>query len=430
MLKFDDNTINLIKYINKCGFKAYIVGGAIRNQILGIEVKDIDIVIDINENNLYNIFSKYNLKKYKNKEVYGLNFNESYYEITILNGLTIEENLRNRDFKINAIAYNLVDGIIDPLNGLYDIKNKVISSCAFPEKCINADPIRILRTIRFEASLGFTTQENLYTSIIKNCDIINLCSKELIAKELNYILLSDVPSYYIRKYKEVFFEIITDLKKCYKLDQHNPYHSYDVFDHIMKVLDKTALNLVLRLAALYHDIGKPKTFTIDNKGIGHFYNHYTVSMEIVKKDLTDFGYSHDIVTRVSHLVLYHDNQVTEDKKSQMKFLKMFGTNDIDLYFNLKRADIYGQNPDKLDRLDVIDKIYLSVLDLIKSKVFIEKKDLKISIKDINQITNNETKSSLIYDNIYDLVLDSKLNNEHKVLIEYIKKREKINEKIS
>jgi len=167
------------------------------------------------------------------------------------------------------------------------------------------------------------------------------------------ILLSDTPSILIKQNKEYIFSIIPELKECENFNQHNDYHHLDVLEHILSVVDNVDNNYILRIAALFHDIGKPFCFKLDEKNIGHFYGHWVKSCEIFNKYLNIFNLKEEEIELINNLIYYHDlNPILENKE---KFIDIFKDN-IDLLVSLKKADILSQNPKYLYRLEEIDKI--------------------------------------------------------------------------
>ena len=177
---------------------------------------------------------------------------------------------------------------------------------------------------------------------------------------LETILLSDNPSNLIRLHKQDIYKLIPELEKSDRFNQHNDYHIYDVLEHILKVLDNVGDNYLLRIVALFHDIGKPYVFTKDEKGVGHFYGHWTKSKEIFNKYKNMFKLSPEEIELINNLIEYHDLNITKDN---MNFFKDLFKENIDLLLTIKRADILSQNPKYNNRLEDLDKIEQMILKL-------------------------------------------------------------------
>ena len=348
---FNPDALTSIEILNSHGYLAYIVGGAIRDYFLNCSCVDYDITTNASLDEICEVFKDYKPKIYANNKCVGIKINETHLEISAFKGNTIEEDLYNRDFSINSIAYNPRDGFVDPYNGINDIKNKIIKTINNPVDVIRIDPLRILRALRFSAIYDMKIDDELENKLIELKDLLNLVHPMRFEHEINPIFLSNRCSYYISKYKEIFKVLFKPLIECDGFNQHSKWHIYDVFNHILKVVDSTSNNLVLRLAAFFHDIKKPECFKPDLDGEGHFPNHYLKSANYAKEILEYYSYNHRIVERVYHLVLYHEARLELDDKMLLEFLVQFGKEDIDLFFELQKADIMGQNPELLFRLD-------------------------------------------------------------------------------
>ena len=163
-------------------------------------------------------------------------------------------------------------------------------------------------------------------------------------EELYKILLSDKPKEEIIKKEDEIFKLIPELKICKGFDQHNEWHIYDVYDHILNVIDNVRPNIVLRLSALFHDIGKPDKFILDENGIGHFYGHWDKSKEIFEKFSLKYNINKDISNKVSNLIYFHDKNMSKLKKEEIEeILKVFDLEGIEMLFELKKADLLSQN---------------------------------------------------------------------------------------
>ena len=173
--------------------------------------------------------------------------------------------------------------------------------------------------------------------------------------KLYEILMDDKPSILIKENEDYIFSLIPELKVCKGFNQNNPWHIYDVYEHILHVVDETPEDLSLRVVALFHDIGKPSTYTEDEKGIGHFDNHWNVSKDI----FLDFCKKYDIkdlpIDRIADLIEYHDIRIKELDETTMELFKDFDKDFINDLFSIKRADLLGQNPEYHYLLDTYEK---------------------------------------------------------------------------
>ena len=366
--------------LNDNGFDAYIVGGAVRDFILDLPVSDYDIATNATLDQAIEVFKDYECKKYISKNItIGVKLNHTYFELSSFKGSTIEEDLSNRDFSVNSLAYHPSLGLIDPYHGLADLVSKRLRTIRDIDRVIKEDPIRILRAIRFYESRGLILDLDLKNYILKNASLLEEVKNERIQKEINPIFLSDKPSDYINEFKEVFFALFPPLLNCYGFDQKCPkWHNFDIFNHIMRVLDSTKCDLILRMSAFFHDMGKYDCYVLGDDGVGHFYNHAVKSEEYARLYLTKYKYNKYFIDRVCHLVYYHDYPLVPKERNVLRFIYQFGTKDLDLYLGLKRADILGQTPDLYYKLEDIDEIQAIIKSLFDNDKIITYRNLKIN----------------------------------------------------
>ena len=170
---------------------------------------------------------------------------------------------------------------------------------------------------------------------------------------LKDVLIGNNPYEYIRNNKDEIYKIIPELKVCDGFDQHNDYHIYDVLEHILHVLDYVENNYLLRIAALFHDIGKPECFILDDEGIGHFYGHWNKSIEIFNKYIDLFDLSDSDVKLIIDLIYYHDLSMTRDN---IPLFESIFNDKLNLLISLKKADILAQNSKYSDRVVELEKL--------------------------------------------------------------------------
>lgn len=369
--------------LEKSGFEAYIVGGCVRDTLLGIEPSDFDITTVALPEEIERIF-----KNEKTIDI-GRDFgtikvilDREEVEITTfrregdyLDGRrpewvefvpTIEDDLSRRDFTINAIAYNEKRGIIDPYNGRKDLEENIIRSVGNPEKRFKEDYLRILRAVRFSTILDFRIEENTFKAGKKCSQSISKVSMERIREELFKILLSPIPSKGIRTMESinVLETILPEIVPAIGFDQQNPHHDKDVYNHTLCALDNSPPILKVRLAALFHDVGKIHTFSLDEKGVGHFYGHDKLGAEITKKALKRMKTSNKLTKEITTLVKEHMNHHSEFKDKGLKrLMRRVGKENIYDLFELQKADRKCSNKDaSIEHILDMEKRLESILE--------------------------------------------------------------------
>lgn len=447
-MKFElNNDVEFIlDILNKNG-EGYIVGGSVRDILLGVSPKDYDFTTNIAYSTLKELFKDYNPKEIgKHFGILMIKINGIHYEIAkfrkdigILNGRhpesvkfvdEIAEDLKRRDFTINAMAYSRKNGLIDLYNGSSDIKNKLIRFVGDPSLRIKEDALRILRAVRFVSALGFDLETETKKAILKNKLQLKKISKERIREEFSKILLSDYVDKGLLLMKElgILEIIIPEIEMLYEFNQNNPHHHKDVFAHTVSVVKNTQKDLLTRITALFHDIGKPNTHSIDKNGISHYYGHENNSAEIASAALRRLKFPNDFIRDVD--VLIRNHMIIFEKpgaKAIKKFICKVGIENLDKIFDHFYADMSSKKP-PVD-YSLIDSLKSKVDEIIDKNENIEKQDLEINGNDMLALKIQQKQISKIKNEIYEKVLDGNLENNKKDIVNYIMNTKGINEEL-
>ncbi len=350
------------------GHDSYIVGGAVRDHLMGMIPNDFDICTDALPSEVLQLFSEYRVIEtgIKHGTVTVL-INDTAVEITTfrtessysdnrhpdsVNFTTdIIMDLSRRDFTVNAIAYSPIHGYVDPFSGINDINDKVIRCVGEPEKRFSEDALRILRALRFSSTLDFDIDNDTSCAIFKLSDNLFHISKERIRDELVKLICGDRVLKILRDYRSVFAQIIPRLQSTFDYNQNNPHHSYDLYTHIIKTVSSLPKDPVLRIAGLLHDIAKPDTASKDEDGISHYYSHARISAEIAEKVLRDLRFSNNDVDRICTLIHYHDGVIDENERSVKRRLNQLGKERFFDLLELQRADNASQTNNASLRLE-------------------------------------------------------------------------------
>lgn len=423
-LKISDTVKIVLTSINKLGYDAYLVGGSVRDSIIDRKNNDYDICTNMPLEVLNSIIPSFIVMKENNNRNTGIiSLNGYNIEISSYKGETILDDLKERDFTMNAIAVDKTGYIIDPFDGILDIKNKTIKLIKKDGMGFLKDPLRIMRAIRLAGQLNFEIDDDCLKEMEKKKVLLDYVKEERIYSELKKILLLDKPSIVLRKYKNILFQILPELKPMDSFEQNNPHHTYNVFEHTMLVLDSTEANLLLRLTALFHDAGKPKSYIKDEKGIGHFYGHPLVSDQLFKECSKRLKIDKKTVAIVSKLIRFHDDAFGLKEKSIKKLLLKFNEDELKLLFKIKAADIMGRNPEDIEKdLKSLEQVQQVYLDYLKTNPCLNVKDLKINGDNLIQLGFNGKIIGDILNDLFTKVFDGSLKNDEKELEEYITKR--------
>jgi UDP-N-acetylglucosamine pyrophosphorylase/tRNA nucleotidyltransferase/poly(A) polymerase len=345
----------ILEKIESHGYEAYIVGGAVRDLYMNRPVSDWDIASNARPETVKSIFDKTldtgidfgTVKiKHKNSWVEMTTYRKDSLKsdgrrpdyVTYSNDLI--EDLKRRDFTMNAMVMTKEGQIIDHFNGKKAINKKIIETVGDAKSRFNEDYLRVYRYVRFTSQLNFSPNPKL-DQVILDSDLNKNISFERIQVEFNKILMSDHPSLGLKHLKDLglLSYILPGMEKTYDFNQHSPYHHLDVFNHSIRAVDCTPKNLDLRLATLLHDIGKPETFILE-EGSGHFYGHASESSKTAEIILKRLKYSNKQIKKVVLLIHHHMRLIDlNNEKSIRKFIRKLGTENIYPWLQLRRADM-------------------------------------------------------------------------------------------
>lgn len=434
----------IIDTLYKNGYNAYIVGGCVRDSIMRKNPSDWDICTSSLPKETLKCLEKSNVSENGLKHgTVTVCYDKIPYEITTFRvdgdyfdnrhpeKVTFVRNLRDdlarRDFTVNAMAYNNREGLCDFFGGVSDIENKLIRCVGEPDKRFNEDGLRIMRALRFASVLGFDIDKKTSDSIHRNCSLLKNISAERIMSELIKLLSGQNVEKVLLDYSDVMCVIIPEIKPMIGLNQHNPHHIYDVWEHTVKAVANTPADKILRLSALFHDIGKPKTFFTGKDGIGHFYGHPEVSEKITQNILRRLKFDNKTSEQVRMLVKTHDIQIIPEAKYLRRVLAKTGAEMFRRLLYIKRADALAQNPiyisEKLEYIDNLEKIFNEQLkelsDFTLKSLAVNGNDLiKLGITDGKQIGKCLKK-------LFAMVIDGNVKNDKNILLDTAKKMYKI-----
>lgn len=440
---FSEIEIEILRKLNKYG-KAYIVGGAIRDILLGLEPKDIDFTTNLPYETLKNLFSEYNPKETgKAFGVLRIRVNDTEYEIAKFrednyvekDGLKIvpedkkvefvddiKDDLARRDFSINAMAYNEVDGIVDLYNGQKDIENKIINFVGNAEERIIEDPLRILRAFRFMSRLGFSLSEKTVEAIKKQKNLLISIPEERITMEFSKLLLGENIKNTLTAMKDtgVLELIIPEFKATYDFNQYNPHHNLDLFNHIISVVSKVPSDLELRYTALLHDIAKPVVQTFDEKGIAHYKTHEIVGADMARAILTRLKLPVKLIDTVEdiikkHMVLYRD---VTDKKFN-KLLSEMGYDNLLRLIEHCNADNSSKNNEVVNPEN---DLYERLKRAVEKQMQVTVNDLVLNGRDLMEMGFKGTEIGKIKGELLEKYLSEEIPNEKEEMLAYVKEK--------
>lgn len=435
---------SIIRTLEGAGYEAYAVGGCIRDSIMGKEPSDWDICTSALPEDTLRVLGRHNIVENGMKHgTVTVRIEDCNYEITTFRTdgeyldnrhpsevtfvRDLREDLSRRDLTVNSLAYNDSRGIIDLFGGISDIEHHRICCVGDPDKRFNEDALRILRALRFSSQLGFEIEKNTSESILRNAGLLVNISAERIMSEFMKILTGSHCEKLLMEYRDVFAVFIPEIRPMFDFRQRNPHHSYDVWEHTVKVTSFAEPDPILKLASFFHDIGKPRTFTIDERNVGHFHGHPEVSAMLAREILRRLKSDNHTINTVCLLIKLHDQRPPANAKSVRQLVAKTGTECFPMLMSLKRADAKGQNPlmlgEKLRYIDELEGIFYA--ELANNAVF-SLKQMALNGYDLQQIGIREGKRiGIILNELLALVIEGELPNDHdRLLIEAFKLNER------
>ena len=343
-----------LKLLDENAFDAYVVGGCVRDALLGHQPQDYDICTDALPEEIAKVFSKYQLVRSGEKHgTIGVVMDGQVYEITTFRTegtysdsrhpdwvafvSDLKKDLSRRDFTINAMAYSPARGWIDPLGGQEDLEKKLLRTVGEPAQRFSEDALRIIRGVRFSMRFGLEPHPDTEAAMLSMAGTMEHLARERVFTELCK-LLPDATAADLTRYAPVLCQVIPELTPCMGFQQHNPHHEFDVYTHTAQVVEACPKELTVRLAALLHDIGKPATFTQDANGVGHFYDHASIGANMADQILHRLKASNALRQQVVTLVEQHMTPLTPDPKLLRRRLAKLGQETLLQLLDLQEAD--------------------------------------------------------------------------------------------
>ncbi len=430
----------IIEKLEQAGFEAYAVGGCVRDSLLGTEPEDFDIATSALPGEVEEVFQGERLVKTGIKHgTVTLVFEGSPFEITTFRvdhdyqdrrhpskvefTKSIEKDLARRDFTVNAMAYNERCGMIDPFGGREDIKAGVLRAVGDPRERFNEDALRIMRALRFSSTFGFEIESLTREALFENKELLKNVSAERVSSEFIKLICGKNASRVVTEYVDVLGVMLPELLKMKGFDQRNPHHVYNVLEHTAAVLENVPPKAALRLAALFHDIGKPRCFTLDENGIGHFYGHAEIGAEMTEKISRSLKLDFTTEKEVVSLVKWHMVQIEPTQRAVKRALNKLTPGLFFELIELKRGDALGCGTSR-----PIDEEYYSAIeriarDILEQGQCFSLRNLAVNGSDLIAAGMEPGRElGKVLSELLEKVLNDELPNEKETLLDFAKRK--------
>ncbi|MDF2821495.1 MAG: hypothetical protein K0R15_1936 [Clostridiales bacterium] len=428
----------IIKKLTESGYEAFAVGGCVRDTLLNVLPKDWDITTSAEPFEIKKIFRKtidtgikhgtvtvmlqgegFEITTYRIDGEYQNNRKPKNVEFTS----SLIEDLKRRDFTINAMAYNATIGLVDEFNGIKDLEDRVIRCVGNPNDRFEEDALRMLRALRFSAQLGFDIEENTKAAIKNNAELLRNISAERVQVELTKLITSNNPGTIMLAYELGITNIVLpEFDKCVITPQLNKHHIYNVGQHSIVAMENIPNNHILRWTMLLHDIAKPVTKTTDSNGVEHFYGHPVKGENLALKILKRLKFDSNTIDRVTRLIRHHDDKININNKSIRKSVSKVGVDIFEDLLLVQKADALAKNPlMNKKRLFEISEIEKKYHEIVSENQCLTIKQLAINGKDLLDLGIPQGKRvGEILSSLLDQVLDNPEQNDREILINIVK----------
>ena len=430
----------IIHTIWAAGFEAYAVGGCVRDSILGRVPDDWDITTSAKPEDIKKLFKRTidtgiehgTVTVMLGKEGFEVTtyridgeYEDSRHPKEVTFTSNLREDLKRRDFTINAMAYNDEVGLVDIFEGILDIEKKVIRCVGNAKERFTEDALRMMRAVRFSAQLGYSIDEGTKEAIKELAPTLQKISAERIQVELVKLVTSNNPDYLRIAYETgITAQVLPEFDLCMKTEQNNPHHMYSVGEHTLWAMKYIQADKVLRLAILFHDMGKPEALTTDEKGIHHFYGHNEISSQIAREVLRRLRFDNDTIHKVERLVFYHDYRPNLTDKFIRRFVTKIGKELFPFYLLVQKADAMAQSEykreEKLHNIETADKIFQGIMEPEECLCL---KDLAVTGKDLIDLGIKPGKEiGEILNKFLEMVIENPELNQKEILLNNLSKK--------
>ena len=436
MIAIPDPARQVLEQLNNSGFAAFVVGGCVRDSLLGRIPGDWDITTAALPQQVHEALAgipvldtglkhgtvtalvgdhRLEITTFRTEGVYSDHRRPD--SVTFAN--TIEQDLSRRDFTVNAMAFSPKTGLIDPFGGKTDLKNGILRAVGDPEKRFDEDALRILRGLRFAARLNFAIEEQTARAMFAQKHLLSALAAERVQAELLPLLCAPGAVPVLRQYREIFAVILPELVPMFDFDQQNKHHLYDVWEHTLHTMEHIPPRPDLRLVMLLHDCGKPARFSIDFRGDGHFYGHAAESAHRAEAALTRLRCDKETVARVTRLIALHDHDILNSEKSLLRWLRKVGEDDLRDLLTIKIADNLGQHPRYL-RVERFQTTLASLDALLQKQPCFDRAALAVTGRDLLALGLRGPDIGAALDRMVEAVIEGRIPNEKEALLKTLR----------
>ena len=433
-----ENVQCCIRLLENAGYPCYVVGGCVRDALLGLQPHDYDLCTAATPDQIKAIFRDfpqihagekhgtigiifpgaevYEITTFRTEGTYG----DSRHPDWVAFVTDIRQDLARRDFTVNAMAYSPLRGFVDPFGGQQDLKNHLLRAVGVPDQRFSEDALRILRGVRFSVTYDLIVEPATLGAMVALAPSMDMLARERVFDELCKLLLK-INGKQLVAFAPIITQVIPELAAAVHFDQRNPHHRFDIYTHSAYVVEETPPQLHLRWAALLHDVGKMATFTLDDNNIGHFYGHADAGAETAQQILRRLKAPNDLREKVVQLIKLHMIRIEPNIKSVRRWISRLGQETFADLLALQEADTGSKGTGVAATESTFSQLRSLAAQIQAENACLCLRDLAVNGHDLKALGYEGAEIGNILHNLLDAVLDEQLPNDKQILLSHIEK---------
>ena len=428
----------VLQTLERAGYEAYIVGGCVRDMRMGKTPHDWDVTTSALPQETMALFDHFAIPTGLQHGTVTVRSGKTACEVTTFRTdgdypdhrhpaavtftRSLREDLARRDLTVNAMAMDVRGTLHDPFGGQADIRRRVLRCVGEPERRFQEDALRILRTLRFSATLGFAIEEDTHRALRAQCGDLRYVAAERVREELTKLLCGADVLRVLLEDPQVLGVVLPEILPCVGFDQHNCHHCYDVWGHTAHAVAAAPPDPVLRWAMLLHDLGKPRCFTMDEQGVGHFHGHHRPSADMAETVCRRLRFDKATAQRICMLVRYHDRPIPLTERAIRRAMNQLGVEGLRQLCAVKRADNLAQHPDYRSRQRDIDAGEAIMDELLAKDACFSLKQLAVNGRDMAALGLEGPAIGQALQTLLEAVMDGETDNDRAALLALAKEK--------
>ena len=426
----------VLQKLETAGHEAYLVGGCVRDFLRGVTPHDCDITTSARPEDVLSLFDGFAIPTGLQHGTVTVREGGESFEVTTFraDGVytdhrrpdsvrfshSLEEDLRRRDFTVNAMAMDRRGNVYDFHGGADDLQRGILRCVGEPQRRFDEDALRIMRALRFAATLGFSIEAETAAAMERCAPLLRHIAAERLHEEMTKLLLGDGAAEILMGYPAVFGVFLPEILPCVGFDQRNYHHLYDVWQHTAHAVGNAPKDALLRWTMLLHDLGKPACFTVDEAGVGHFYGHDALGAEMAADIARRLRFDKKTAARMELLIARHMRQIEPTEKAVGRVLRQIGEEALRQLLAVKRADATACHPDYAWQTEALDEVEAVLAQLLAKETCFTLRDLAVGGHDLMAMGLQGREIGRTLDALLTRVAEGELVNERDVLLAWVK----------